>query len=130
MLYKKAAQIKLRIQTCKGLLSVEDVWGLSLANLDASIRSLAPLVKKYQTADSDLDFLSSNSGTKNEETSLLELSFEILKDVYITKKEEANAKAKARETKEFNQKIMSLIAEKQENSLKDKSIEELMAMIQ
>lgn len=26
MLYKKAAQVKLRIQTCKGLLSVEDVW--------------------------------------------------------------------------------------------------------
>lgn len=130
MLYKKAAQVKLRIQTCKGLLSVEDVWGLSLANLDASIRSLAPLVKKYQTEDSDLDFLSSNSDTKSEEISLLELSFEILKDVYITKKEEANAKAKARETKEFNQKIMSLIAEKQENSLKDKSIEELMAMIQ
>lgn len=130
MLYKKAAQVKLRIQTCKGLLSVEDIWGLSLANLDASIRSLAPLVKKYQTEDSDLDFLSSNSDTKSEETSLLELSFEILKDVYITKKEEANAKAKARETKEFNQKIMSLIAEKQENSLKDKSIEELMAMIQ
>ena len=130
MLYKKAAQVKLRIQTCKGLLSVEDVWGLSLANLDASIRSLAPLVKKYQTEDSDLDFLSSNSDTKSEEISLLELSFEILKDVYITKKEEANAKAKARETKEFNQKIMSLIAEKQENSLKDKSVEELMAMIQ
>lgn len=130
MLYKKAAQVKLRIQTCKGLLSVEDIWGLSLANLDASIRSLAPLVKKYQTEDSDLDFLSSNSDTKSEETSLLELSFEILKDVYITKKEEANAKAKARETKEFNQRIMSLIAEKQENSLKDKSIEELMAMIQ
>ena len=129
MLYKKAAQVKLRIQTCKGLLSVEDVWSLSLANLDASIRSLAPLVKKYQTEDSDLDFLSSNSDTKSEETSLLELSFEILKDVYITKKEEANAKAKARETKEFNQKIMSLIAEKQESSLKDKSIEELMAMI-
>ena len=130
MLYKKAAQVKLRIQTCKGLLSVEDIWGLSLANLDASIRSLAPLVKKYQTEDSDLDFLSSNSDTKSEEISLLELSFEILKDVYITKKEEANAKAKARETKEFNQKIMSLIAEKQENSLKDKSVEELMAMIQ
>ena len=130
MLYKKAAQVKLRIQTCKGLLSVEDIWGLSLANLDSSIRSLAPLVKKYQTEDSDLDFLSSNSDTKSEETSLLELSFEILKDVYITKKEEANAKAKARETKEFNQKIMSLIAEKQENSLKDKSVEELMAMIQ
>ena len=130
MLYKKAAQVKLRIQTCKGLLSVEDIWGLSLANLDASIRSLAPAVKNTQTADSDLDFLSSNSETKSEETSLLELSFEILKDVYMTKKEEANAKAKARETKEFNQKIMSLIAEKQENSLKDKSVEELMAMIQ
>ena len=130
MLYKKAAQIKLRIQTCKGLLSVEDVWGLSLANLDSSIRSLAPLVKKYQTDNSDLDFLSSNSNTKSEETSLLELSFEILKDVYLTKKEEADARAKAKETREFNQKIMGLIAEKQENSLKDKSIEELMAMIQ
>ena len=130
MLYKKAAQVKLRIQTCKGLLSVEDVWGLSLANLDSSIRSLAPLVKKYQTDNSDLDFLSSNSNTKSEETSLLELSFEILKDVYLTKKEEADARAKAKETKEFNQRIMGLIAEKQENSLKDKSIEELMAMIQ
>ena len=48
MLYKKAAQVKLRIQTCKGLLSVEDVWGLSLANLDSSIRSLAPALKNVQ----------------------------------------------------------------------------------
>lgn len=36
----------------------------------------------------------------------------------MTKKEEANAKAKARETKEFNQKIMSLIAESKKIVLK------------
>ena len=91
---------------------------------------LGEALKNVQVESSDLEFLSSNSKNKSEETYLLELSFEILKDVYMTKKEEANAKAKARETKEFNQKIMSLIAEKQESSLKDKSIEELMAMIQ
>ena len=45
------------------------------------------------------------------------------------KKEENEAARTAFENKEFNQKILAIIADKEEDSLKGKSINELKAMI-
>lgn len=54
-----------------------------------------------------------------------QLRFDILKDIYLTKKKEAEELRNIAETKEHNQKILSLIAEKQDSKLKDMSIEDL-----
>jgi hypothetical protein len=58
-----------------------------------------------------------------------QLRFAILKEIFLTNKEESEANRTAKENKEFNKKIMDLIAEKEDGELKGKSIEELRAMI-
>ena len=58
-----------------------------------------------------------------------QLRFDILKDVYLTKKKEAEELRNAAEIKAHNQKILTLIAEKKDESLKGKSIEELEGLL-
>lgn len=54
-----------------------------------------------------------------------QLRFDILKDVYLTKKKENEELKTAAEVKAHNQKILALIAEKKEGELKELSVEEL-----
>lgn len=118
-IYKEAAKLKLRFATPKGVLSVEQLWELTQKDLDSCIRSLKKAIKKND--DDDLAFLD-NSGVVN---SIDQLRFDVLKDVYLTNKRETEETKNALEVKQHNQKIMELIAEKKEQGLKDKSIEEL-----
>ena len=96
-----------------------------MADLASAIRAVKAKIKKTESVDDDLDFLE-NPTKKNTED---ELTFEILKDIYVTKKSEAEAATSAREQKEHNQKILAIIQSKKEAELQGKSIEELEAML-
>jgi len=118
-MYKKASQSKLRLVTSKGMLSVEQLWDLSLSDLSNAIKAVKKVLNKND--DDELSFLEDTNIADVEN----ELRFAILKDVYVSKKTEAaELRAKA-ETKAYNQKILTLISEKKEDSLKGLSIEEL-----
>lgn len=123
-MYKQASQLKLRFQTPKGQLTVEQLWDLSMTDLSTTIKAMKKVLKKSD--DDDLGFLEEDSKVDK----VMELAFNILKDVYITKKEAAKAIREAAEIKAHNQKILTLIADKEEESLKGKSIEELKNMLQ
>ena len=118
-MYKKAAILKLRFQTTVGSLSVEQLWDLSHAQLTNAIK----LVNKQLTKDQgdELSFLE-DSKTVDVES---QLRFDILKDVYLTKKKESDDRKTAAEIKAHNQKILGLIAAKQDDTLKGMSLEEL-----
>lgn len=58
-----------------------------------------------------------------------QLKFDILKDVYLTKKAENEAKRTELDRKANDQKILALIQQKKEGALAEKSIEELEAML-
>lgn len=118
--FKQASRIGLRVQTRQGMLSTEQLWHLNQTELSTAIKNVKKQLKNSEDAD-DLAFL--DVDTKVDPT--LQLTFDILKDIYLTKKEEAAAKASEKEKKENNQKIMALIQEKRENKLKDMSEEEL-----
>lgn len=122
-MYKKASKLKIRFRTPKGLLSVENLWDLSLDDLASSIRLVNAELKK-ESSESGLDFL-----TTPEKDPINELRFTILKDIYVTRQESIEEEKSAREIKENNKKIIAIIAEKKEGALKDKSIEELEKMI-
>lgn len=123
--YKKAAQMQLRFPTSKGYLSVEQAWSLSLTDLANAIKAVKKLLKGTSDDDSELSFLDENKVVDTEN----QLRFNILKDIYVTKQEE-NKKAKtATERKAFEQKILAIVAEKQEGALRDKSVEELLALL-
>lgn len=57
------------------------------------------------------------------------LKFDVVLDILTTKVEEAEIAANKLERKEKNKKILELIAEKQDEGLKKKSIKELEAML-
>lgn len=122
-IYKKALKEHLRFNTSKGALSTEQVFDLSQKDLSSEIRKIKKVLK--DTDDDELSFL---DGTKNVDATE-QLRFDILKDVYLTKKEESEVASKAKENKEFKEKILDLIAEKKNEDLKSKSVEELQEMI-
>lgn len=121
MIYKAASKLKLRFQTTKGTLSIEQLWGLSLAELDALAVSLEQAYKDSKSK-SFLD-------KKTEKDKIIKLRFDIALDVLNTKVEEKDAAKKKAEDKEHDQKILSLIKEKQDEALKGKSIKELEKML-
>ena len=116
-MYKEAAKQKLRFSTNKGSLSVEQLWTLSLTDLD----TLAVSLEEAHANSKGKSFLDKRT-TKDKG---LKLQFDIVLDILNTKSEEAEALRDAKEVKEHNQKILALISEKKDDELKVKSVKEL-----
>lgn len=119
--FKLASQKKLRFQTNKGLLSVEQLWDLSLEDLDALAVSL-----EIEHKESGKKSFLVKTSVKDKTA---KLRFDIVLDVLNTKVEEMQTAQEVAEIKEHNKKIITLISEKQEESLKGKSIKQLEAML-
>ena len=119
--FEQATRTCLRFQTNLGTLSVEDLWNISLEELD----QMAVFYKK------ELDGVESETFLKKEkvEDESIRLSFEICKHIIETRVEENEVAAQARANKAKNQRIMELIADKENDELKESSIEELRAML-
>jgi hypothetical protein len=119
--FKECSRRKLRFKTTSGLLSVEQLWDLHLEQLD----TLAVSLEKDVNEAPKKSFLVK---TSNEDT-IAKLKFDIVLDILNTRIKERDEYLEQKENKEQNEKILSLISEKQDESLKGKSIEELKAML-
>ena len=117
-MYKKAIRKKLRFNSPKGVLNLEQVWSLKLSDLKVMIQELHTQMNKNK--HSELDFLEEEATESDEK-----LCFDILVDVYKTKQAEANASKEELEKKAYNKRIDEIIAQKQEEHLHSLSIEEL-----
>ena len=105
----------------KGQISVEDLWDLRVEDLDTVFKSLNKQVK--QTKEESL------LTTKTTEDTILDTQIAIVKYIFDVKVQEANARLIEKERKEQKQKIMSILATKQEQELQNKSVEELQKML-
>ena len=120
--FKLASQQKLRFQTNKGLLSVEQLWDLSLEDLDA----LAVSLETEHKESGKKSFLVKTSAKDK----TAKLRFDVVLDVLNTNVEAEQAALAERERKANNEKIIGIIADKQDESLKGKTIKQLEAMLQ
>lgn len=120
-MYKEASRRKLRFSTNVGLLSTEQLWDLSLENLD---KLAVALEATYDSAKNKSFLVKTEDKNKT-----VKLQFDIVFDILQTKVEEQEKLRVARETKESNKQIMELIAKKQAGELEGKSIAELTAML-
>lgn len=105
----------------RGLISVEDLWDLSLANLDSIYKSL-----NKQAKQSDEESLLS---TKTNIDTELEIKINIVKYIVSTKLEERKVRENETMKKIQKQKIMSAIAAKEDEALQNSSIEDLKKML-
>ena len=105
----------------KGLISVEDLWDLTPTNLDSIYKTLNKQVKQSEEE--------SLLNTKTSIDTELEVQIAIVKHIVSVKLAEQEAREKAVAKKEQKQKIMEIIAAKQDESLHNASVEELQAML-
>lgn len=128
-IFKKASKKKLRFSTNRGVLSVEQLWDLSKEEIRHLVIIARNIAKKSsgEVNDSELSFLDSPAKTKATDD---DLRFEILKDIYLTKKSAEEKAQKKAEIKRNNQKLLDLIARKEDEALEKKSIKELEKMLE
>ncbi len=128
-IYKKASKKKLRFSTNRGVLSVEQLWDLSKDEIRQLVIKAREAAKKSsgEVNDSELSFLDAPAKTKATDD---ELRFEILKDIYLTKKSAEEKAQKKAEVKASNKKLLELIARKQDEALEKKSIKDLEKMLE
>lgn len=105
----------------RGLISVEDLWDLSLTNLDSIYKQL-----NKQSKQSEEESL---LNIKTQEDELLNVQIEIVKHIVSVKLAEKEAREKATAKKAQKQKIMSIIAAKQDEALQNSSIDDLKKML-
>lgn len=106
----------------KGQISVEDLWDLKLQDLDSVFKQL----NKMKKVNEEESLLEAKSAADVE----LEEKIQIVKFIVKYKQDEIAARSAAKDKKERNQKIMSIIERKQNEALEGKSIEELSAMLE
>lgn len=122
-MFDKATRMKLRFESNKGLLSVEQVWDLSLTALNEMAKGLSRQVKAAETDEEDF------IGTKSNVDSELQLRFDVVKHIIGVKLKERDDIKDAAERKANNQVILELIQRKKQQELEGKSIEELEALL-
>lgn len=126
-IFEEAVKQKLRFSTPKGNLSVEDLFDLPLSsatgktNLDDIARGLHLALKN----ETEVSFVEPRS----RKASVLDLQFEVVKSVIASKMAENAAENLRRKNSEKRQKIMELIAAKEEEAVKGLPLEELQKML-
>ena len=128
-IYKKASKKKLRFNTNRGVLTVEHLWDLPKEEIRELVIKAREAAKKSsgEVNDTELSFLDAPVKTKATDD---DLRFEILKDIYLTKKSAEEKAQKRAEARENNKKILDLIARKQDEALEKKSITQLEKMLE
>lgn len=119
-IFEKASKLKLRFEGGRGEFSVEDVWELSLQSLN----TLAKAVNKKIQSEDEESFIPTNvrkAVTHNN------LRLEILKHIIAVKVAEADAAKTRAEKADKTARLRELIASKQDEALKNKSLDELLA---
>ena len=102
----------------KGLISVEDLFDLKLADLDLIYRNLKNEEKDLQ-GDSLLDT------AKNPKIDEVQVKIDVVKAVFDIKQTDIKNAEKALANKAQKEKILAIIENKQDQELSEKSIEEL-----
>ena len=126
-IFEQALRTKLRFSTPRGLVTTEDLWDLPLSsaagkpNLDDVARDLYKLLKDEEEVSFVQPATEKNTSAK--------LGFEVVKHVISVKLAEREVNRLAADKAAQKQKIMAIIAQKQDEALTGKSLEELTAMV-
>jgi hypothetical protein len=132
-IFEIATREKFRFSSPKGKLMVEDLWTLPLASDNPDKANLNDIAKHYYKKIKDATEVSFVERVANPETTA-SVKLEIIQRIIAVRQEEENVRKAAAENavkrKARNDMIMSIIAEKQEGSLREKSLEELKKMLE
>ena len=114
-LFEIASREKYRF-AYKGLISVEDLWDLTMPQLDGVYKALSKEVKTQGE-----DSLMAEATTDKKLTNMIE----IVKYIFSVKQQEADARKTAAENKRKRERIAEVLAQKEDEALHNMSADEL-----
>jgi len=129
-IFAYATRTKLRFETDRGNLTVEDLWDLPLTdeNGGLSIDSIGRIMTKaVRDNEGNEAFVSTKE--KDDEGLPLKVKLQILEHIRDHKVEYAARAEKAVLTKARKQKILEIIEQKKVGALEEKSVEELQELL-
>lgn len=118
--FEQASRAKIRF-AYKGSLSVEDLWDLSVQELDRIFKCLNAKLKVCKEE--------SLLGPKGSENTELDIQVAIVRHIVEVKLTEAEERKNHAAKKAQKEKFLSIISEKQDMDLRGKSVEELTKML-
>ena len=118
-LFETASKMKVRFNY-RGVITTEDLWDLDVKALDYIYKQLM-VAKKESETESLLEEKKTNP--------ILEVQIEIVKHIFNVKVEERKAAELKAENDAKKQKILAILARKQDAELENKSVEELEELI-
>lgn len=122
-----ATRNKLRFASVRGELSVEQLWDVPLRSKDSfNLNWIAISASKALKEVSEENFVETTRTTEN---TRLETALEIVKHVIATKLTEEEAAKKRAANAQEKQKLLRILAEKQEGKLSELSEKELQEKI-
>jgi len=125
-MFEKASRLKLRFYTFIGNVTAEDLWDLPLTNSNGpNLDDAAKSISRYIKEDAEESFVE----VKTVSNEVLELKLSIVKHVIAVKLEESARASNALINKERKEKLLVLIADKDNEALKSLSREDLKAMV-
>lgn len=119
-IFKYAAKKALRFPY-KGVATVEDLFNLDMGSLDMVYKTL----KKQQKASDEESLI----GEKTTEDKNLEIKLAIVKEIFEDKKAAAEKAKRIVANKAKNQKILEILAKKENEALENMSEDELKAQL-
>lgn len=127
-MFEQACRAKLRFDTTKGQLSVEDLWDLPLTtttsrvNLDDILKGLN---RQLRESSETLSYVNRVVEPKNEE---LQLKFDVVKHIIDVLMVERDKNTEAAKRRAMKQRILEIVASKEDEALRGKSIDDLKTM--
>jgi len=123
-IFERAAKEKIRF-SFRGLIATEDLWDLSMGDLDVLFKEIN-IILKEQSGEGLIKDTAQNTFS---ETLQLQLQIDLVRHVFEAKQKMANeAKAKILRM-EKKKRIMEIITDKQDETLASKSVAELKEML-
>lgn len=125
-IFETAARKKLRFDSPKGLLSVEDLWDLPLTSKSGSLDTIACQLFKQLKSDDSVSFVT--AAKKSDAT--VQLKFDVVKHVIDVRVAERDAAVVAAQKADKKQIILNILAQKEGEALSQASPEELRKMLE
>lgn len=124
ILFEMASQFKFRYPY-KGMITTEDLWDLSMSQLDIVYKALSKELNATQE-DGLIVTKTADEGVKANE---LRNKLEIVKYIFNHKQQAAELQRLAAENAAKKQHILGILAQKKENALQNMTEEELTQML-
>ena len=125
-MFEQANRMKLRFATPVGDVTTEDLWDLPLTGKRASLDGVAKIINRTIKDTEEESFVVAAT-TSNKEN---ELKFDIVKHVIKVKLEENEKARNAVANKAKKEKILSVIASKEDSAMQDMDLDKLKAMVE